>query len=174
MYAETYKLPVAIARCANLFGAGDLNFSRVIPGAIQATLDGRPFVIRSDGKFVRDFLYVKDAADAYMTLAQSLASDRTLTGEAFNFGLGIRLTVAELVGRILDLMDRRDLVPVILNQASVEIREQFLSSDKSAARLGWSPRYSLEEGLRETVEWYKLHFAGQARAAQAAGFAGSR
>jgi CDP-glucose 4,6-dehydratase len=159
MYATSFHLPVLIARCANLFGGGDLNFSRVIPGAILATLRGEPFVIRSDGRFVRDFLYLKDAADAYLVAAEALAGDPALRGEAFNFGLGVRATVLEVVEQILDLMDRPDLRPVILGQASNEIREQYLSAQKAAERLGWRPRYSLTQGLQETIPWYRDRFA---------------
>jgi CDP-glucose 4,6-dehydratase len=155
MYAATYALPVCIVRCANLFGGGDLNFSRTIPGAIAATLKNERFVIRSDGKFVRDFLYVKDAAEAYALVAERLAADRSLTGEAFNFGLGLRLTVSEVVRKVLELMDRTSLEPIIMNQASAEIREQYLSSDKAKQTLGWSPRYDLIDGLTETIAWYR-------------------
>jgi CDP-glucose 4,6-dehydratase len=158
MYATTFGLPVCIIRCANLFGGGDLNLSRTIPGAIQATLKSQPFVIRSDGKFVRDFLYVKDAAAAYLKVAETLAAQSSLAGEAFNFGLGIRLTVLELTEQILTIMGRSDLKPVIQNNASFEIREQYLSSDKARAVLGWVPRYTLSEGLRETVAWYRNRF----------------
>jgi CDP-glucose 4,6-dehydratase len=157
MYATTYNLPVCIMRCANLFGGGDLNFSRTIPGAIQATLKGERFVVRSDGKFVRDFLYVKDAANAYLRVAEGLAANRSLAGEAFNFGLGLRLTVLELTDLVLKMMDRIDLEPIVQNRASFEIREQYLSCDKARTILGWSPGYSLSEGLQETIDWYRNH-----------------
>jgi CDP-glucose 4,6-dehydratase len=159
MYATAFGVPVVIARCANLFGGGDLNFSRVIPGAILATLRGERFVIRSDGNYVRDFLYLKDAADAYLAAAEALAGDPSLSGEAFNFGLGIRVTVLEVVEEILRLMGRAELRPVILGQASNEIREQYLSAQKAEQRLGWRPRYSLTEGLLETIPWYRDHTA---------------
>jgi len=161
-YAATYGLPVCILRCANLFGGGDLNASRVIPGAIQATLKGERFVIRSDGKFVRDYLYVQDAVDAYLLAAESLAADRSLAGEAFNCGLGVRLTVLELVDEVLRIMGRTDLRPIVLGQAGAEIREQFLSSEKAGAQLGWSARHNMQDGLRETIEWYRSHW-GEAR-----------
>jgi CDP-glucose 4,6-dehydratase len=164
MYSATYGLKTALARCGNLFGGGDLNFSRTIPGVIQATLAGEPFVIRSDGKFVRDFLYVKDAAQSYLTLGERLAapeSDATpsISGEAFNFGLGLRLTVLDIVAMVLRLMGRNDLEPLIQNNASAEIREQYLDASKARKLLGWEPRYNMETALEETIAWYKAELA---------------
>jgi CDP-glucose 4,6-dehydratase len=155
MYAHTYRLPVAVARCANLFGGGDLNPSRLIPGAIKATLEGQPFVIRSDGKFVRDYLYVEDAVDAYLSLAERLRDTPSLAGEAFNFGLGERYTVLDIVDHILTTLNRKDLIPVILNQASGEIREQYMSSDRARDVLGWTPAHDLSSGLAKTVAAYR-------------------
>lgn len=155
MYTATYGLKTAIARCGNLFGGGDLNFSRTVPGVVQATLNGERFVIRSDGKFVRDFLYVKDAAGSYLTLGEQLAEDDSLAGEAFNFSLGLRLTVLDIVNIVLKLMGRTDLEPVIQNNASSEIREQYLDSAKARERLRWAPTYGMENGLRETIAWYR-------------------
>jgi CDP-glucose 4,6-dehydratase len=154
MYAVTYKLPVAIARCANIFGGGDLNFSRMIPDLIRSTLRGDRFVIRSDGKYVRDFLYVRDAAGAYLTLAEKLGREPGLAGEAFNFSLELKLTVLDLVRNLLALMGRPELEPVIQNVASSEIREQFMICEKAQRLLGWSPNFSLEKGLQETIAWY--------------------
>jgi CDP-glucose 4,6-dehydratase len=154
MYAATYGVPVGIARCGNIFGGGDLNFSRMIPDLIRTTLKGERFVIRSDGKFVRDFLFVKDAAGAYLCLAENLNRDRSLAGEAFNFSLELRHTVLDIVHTILEVMGRPDLTPIIQNAASNEIREQFMVCDKAREMLGWKPRFTLEEGLRETIEWY--------------------
>lgn len=155
MYSATYRLKTAIARCGNLFGGGDLNFSRTIPGVIRATLAGERFVIRSDGKFVRDFLYVKDAAEAYLKLGKRLDEEPTLSGEAFNFSMGLQLNVLDIVNMTLRIMDRSDLQPVIQNLASSEIREQYLDASKARDRLGWSPNYSLDDALRETISWYK-------------------
>jgi CDP-glucose 4,6-dehydratase len=163
MYAATYEVKTAIARCGNLFGGGDLNFSRTLPGLIKATLAGEPFVIRSDGKFVRDFLYVKDAAECYLTLGERLAEDESISGEAFNFSLGAHLTVLEIVRMTLDILGRSDLEPVIQNVASSEIREQYLDASKARERLGWRPRYGMEEAIRETVDWYREHFAAETR-----------
>ncbi len=159
MYAATYGVKTAIARCGNLFGGGDLNFSRTIPGVIQATLAGERFVIRSDGKFVRDFLYVKDAAEAYLLLGERLAEDAAVAGEAFNFSLETRLTVLEIVAMTLKIMGRTDLEPVIQNAASAEIREQYLDAGKAREKLGWKPQYAMEAAIAETVEWYREHFA---------------
>ena len=159
MYAATYGLKTAIARCGNLFGGGDLNFSRTIPGVIKATLDGEPFVIRSDGKFVRDFLYVKDAAESYLTLGERLAEDASVSGEAFNFSIGERLTVLDIVNMTLRIMGRTDLTPVIQNIASSEIREQYLDASKARTMLGWEPKYAMEQAIEETVAWYREHFA---------------
>ena len=162
MYAATYGVKTAIARCGNLFGGGDLNFSRTIPGLIKATLAGEPFVIRSDGKFVRDFLYVKDAAECYLILGEKLAEDPSISGEAFNFSLGERLTVLDIVNMTLDIMGRTELKPVIQNIASSEIREQYLDASKARERLGWQPRYGMKEAISETVDWYREHFAEKA------------
>lgn len=160
-YLKTYNMPVSVVRCANLFGGGDLNFNRVIPGAIEATLKGERFVIRSDGKFVRDYLYIKDAAETYLHLAESLAAGAPQG--PYNFSLEVKLTVLELVAEVLELMDRSDLDPIIQNQASAEIREQYMSCDKARALLGWSPAYDMRSGLAETIAWYRDHFGATAR-----------
>jgi len=159
MYSATYGLKTAIARCGNLFGGGDLNFSRTIPGVIQSTLAGEPFVIRSDGKFVRDFLYVKDAAQSYLTLGERLANDASISGEAFNFSLGLRLTVLDIVAMVLALMGRTDLEPIIQNNANAEIREQYLDASKARRLLGWEPKYNMDKALEETIAWYKAELS---------------
>jgi CDP-glucose 4,6-dehydratase len=155
MYARTYALPAAIVRCENLFGGGDPNFSRLIPGVIEATIRGENFKIRSDGKFVRGFLYVEDAAEAYLCLAENLARDRSIAGEAFNFGLGERPTTLDLVEKVLAMMQRSDLRPIVQNIANSEIREQYLDPTKARTRLAWAPRYGMDEGLRRTIDWYR-------------------
>jgi CDP-glucose 4,6-dehydratase len=157
MYLATYGLPVSVIRCANLFGGGDLNFSRTIPGAIKATLEGKPFVIRSDGQFVRDFLYVKDAADCYLFLAQSV--QESAPQGAYNFSLEVQWTVLDCARAVLSLMGRADLEPVILNQASAEIREQYMSCAKAREVLKWRPAYNMTEALEETIQWYRRFLA---------------
>jgi len=169
MYAHTYGLPVGIVRCANLFGGGDLNFSRTIPGAIAATLKGERFIIRSDGQFIRDFLYVKDAAEAYQLLAEGLAQNLSLAGEAFNFSLEVRLSVIDVVRKTLEIMGRTDLVPIIQNNASAEIREQYMQCDKAHRLLGWVPHFDMNAGLLETVDWYRNQLTEEVLSAVEAG-----
>ncbi|WP_168194319.1 GDP-mannose 4,6-dehydratase [Thermodesulfobacterium sp. TA1] len=157
MYAYTYRLPVVITRCGNLYGGGDLNWNRLIPGTIRSILRGQKPLIRSDGNYVRDYFYVEDAVEAYLLLAQKLSEDRNLIGEAFNFSNEEPITVIELVNLIIKLMEA-NLTPLILNEASNEIREQYLSSKKARQILKWKPLFSLEEGLNLTINWYKNFF----------------
>lgn len=152
-YYKTYGLPVCITRCGNLYGGGDLNFNRIIPQTIRSILKNEAPVIRSDGTFIRDYFYVEDAVKAYMLLAEKM-NELNLEGEAFNFSNEIQLTVLELVNIILNLMES-DLKPVILNQGSNEIRHQYLSAKKAREVLKWSPAYTIEEGLKKTIAWYK-------------------
>lgn len=161
MYATTFGMQSSIVRCGNLFGGGDLNFSRLVPGAIQSTLRGESFLIRSDGLYVRDFLYVEDAVQAYLCLAERLANDASLSGEAFNFGLELKVTMLDVVQKILVMMGRSELRPTVLDIANKEIREQSLDAEKARTRLGWSPQYYMDEGLRRTIDWYQNFFAGE-------------
>jgi CDP-glucose 4,6-dehydratase len=174
MYARTYKMGVGILRCANLFGGGDLNFSRTVPGVIQATLHGQRFRIRSDGKSIRDFLYAKDAAQSYLTVAEGLARNPELAGEAFNFSLEAKLSVVDVAGRVLRLMGRTDLEPVIENRATAEIPEQYMDCSKARRLLGWEPGYDLERGLQESIEWYADYFGVPAPGPAASSAAGAR
>ena len=156
-YYNTFKLPVCVTRCGNFYGPGDLNFNRIIPGTIRSLLNGESPVIRSDGTFIRDYFYVKDGALAYMLLAEKMLSDTSVHGEAYNFSTEIQVTVLELVKKIIDIM-AADIEPTILDQAENEIQNQYLSAKKVKEQLGWSPRYTLDSSLNETIEWYKSHF----------------
>jgi len=151
-YHRTYGLPVAIIRCGNLFGPGDLNFNRLIPGTIRSLLlEERP-IIRSDGTFIRDYVYVRDAALAYLRVAEAVLDG--LHGEAFNFSNEVQISALEMVDRIRAVMGS-SLEPTILNQGAGEIVNQHLDASKARRVLGWTPAYELEDALRETVEWYR-------------------
>jgi CDP-glucose 4,6-dehydratase len=153
-YFATYGLPVAVTRCANLYGGGDLNWNRIVPGTVRSLIRGERPVIRSDGTLLRDYLYVQDAVHAYMTLAEHLDADG-VKGDAFNFGMDKPTSVLEMVQAIVAVSDRPDLEPVVLNDAPNEIPAQYMDSSKAHRLLDWSPHHSLEEGLRETFEWYR-------------------
>jgi CDP-glucose 4,6-dehydratase len=152
-YHTTYKTPVSVTRCGNLFGAGDLNFNRLIPGTIKSILRNERPIIRSDGTFIRDYFYVEDAVDAYLQLAE-LMPGVDFTGEAFNFGTETPMSVLDVVAALLRLMNRPDLEPIVLNQATHEIPKQYLDCSKARRLMGWSPRRSFEEGLLAAIGWY--------------------
>ena len=153
-YANSYDLPVVITRCGNFYGGGDLNWNRIVPGTIRSIIRGERPIIRSDGQFIRDYFYVEDGAHAYMTLAEGLARDPALKGHAFNFSNEIQVTVLELADRVIKLMGS-DLAPDVRNEASNEIRHQYLSAEKARTMLGWEPLFDLTSGLDKTVGWYK-------------------
>jgi CDP-glucose 4,6-dehydratase len=157
-YFHSYGLPVAVTRCGNLFGGGDLNFNRLIPGTIRSGLRGEPPQIRSDGSFVRDYFFVRDAVAAYLQLAERLP-EPGIVGETFNFGSETPLSVLEVVARVLAALGRPDLKPVVLNEAQQEIHRQYLDCAKARTRLGWGPTCSFDEGLVETIEWYRAWLA---------------
>jgi len=158
-YHHTYGLPVTVARCGNIYGGGDLNWSRIIPGTIRSLRSGQRPVLRSDGTFKRDYVYVLDAVSAYLAMGEAL--DRPeIAGEAFNFGPEKPQSVLDIVSALQRLMDREDLEPIILGTAKAEIKDQYLDSRKAESQLGWRPQYTLETGLRETLDWY-LSYLGE-------------
>ena len=152
-YAKSYGLPIAITRCGNFYGGGDLNWNRIVPGTIRSVLRNQRPVVRSDGQYVRDYFYVEDGAAAYMLLAERLAATADLGGHAFNFSNELQISVNDLVQTILRLMQSR-LTPDIRNEATNEIRHQWLSAAKARDMLEWRPLFTLEEGLTRTVAWY--------------------
>jgi len=157
-YALSYGLPVAISRCGNMYGGGDLEWERIVPGTIRSLLRSERPIIRSDGSFVRDYLYVEDAAEGVALLAQAVAERPELRGAAFNIAAEERFSVVELVDRIRGVMDS-ELEPEILDQAVNEIPEQRVDASKARTELGWRPGHSLDEGLAKTVAWYREHLS---------------
>lgn len=153
-YWHTYRLPVAVTRCGNLFGGGDLNFNRLVPGTIRSVLQRQPPVIRSDGSFVRDYFYVRDAVGAYLQLAERM-DDPAFHGQAFNFGTETPLSVLQMVAAILERMGRPELEPRILNEATHEIPRQYLDCAKARRMMGWRPAFALADGLDESIAWYR-------------------
>lgn len=153
-FAHTFGLAIAVTRCSNLFGGGDLSWNRLIPGTIQSVLSGEKPVIRSDGSFRRDYLYVADAVRGYLMLAEKL-TEPGVRGEPFNLGSGCAVSALEVVRTIVALSGNPNLEPVILNEVKNEILDEFLSPEKARRAIGWRPQYTLAGGLKETMAWYK-------------------
>ena len=152
-FAKTYDMNIGITRCGNFFGPGDLNESRIFPSVILSALKGESPIVRSDGKFIRDYIFVPDGASAYRTLAKKMQSGE-FKGEAFNFSYELKLSVLDIVNAVLKHMDS-NLEPTILNQASNEIPVQALDSSKAIELLQWKPDYGFDEGVKATISWYK-------------------
>lgn len=157
-YSQTYHLPIVIARCGNVYGGGDLHWSRIVPGTIRKLLKREPPLIRSNGKLTRDYLYVEDAVQAYLLMAMKSDQPKVI-GQAFNFGPEKPYTVLEIVETIQKIMNCSDIKPVVLNGASHEIKDQVLDSTKARTILGWKPLHSLDQGLIETVNWYESYLS---------------
>jgi CDP-glucose 4,6-dehydratase len=159
-YAATWATPVVVTRCGNFFGGGDLNWNRLIPGSIRSLLEGERPLVRSNGTFVRDYVYVEDGAEAYIRAAEALSANRDLAGRAYNFSLERPRSVVQMVELIVKATGVA-LEPVILNEATNEIPAQYLDSTRARQELGWAPKIGLEEGLRRTVDWYRNHLEDQ-------------
>lgn len=160
-YYSTFELPVAITRCGNLYGGGDLNFNRIVPGTIRSVIFDESPIIRSDGTPVRDYFYVEDAVEAYIHLAENMDRDE-IKGEAFNFSSGTPISVLNLVEKIIEISEKRNIKPIILaEKTEKEIKNQFLSCEKAEQRLNWRSAYSLDEGLAKTYKWYEEFFWSQ-------------
>lgn len=156
-YATTYDLPIAVTRCCNIYGGGDMNFLRIVPGSIRSVIAGENPVIRSDGTPIRDFIYVEDAANAYLTLAEKMDANG-IRGEAFNFGSNSPINMLDLVNKIIQVSGK-DLKADVqgTKKPDAEIDKQYLSSEKAKSMLGWQPKFSLEEGLKKTLPWYEKY-----------------
>ena len=159
-YAQSYNMPIVVTRFANLYGGGDLNWNRIVPGTMHSVLRRERPIVRSDGTFRRVFLFVEDGVLGYMAVARQLERPE-VRGQAFNFGMDQPTTALEIVETIVSLSDCPGLEPVILNQAHNEIPDQYLASDKAHRLLDWYPKHSLREGLEKTFEWYRLFLTGE-------------
>lgn len=159
-YAVSYALPTVIARCGNIYGGGDLNWSRIVPGTIRSILRGERPIVRSDGQYVRDYLYVRDAVSAYLRLAEAVIDDEAVRGEAFNFSTESWVTVLEVVDTIRKRMGS-DLEPRVLDQAKAEIKSQSLSAARAKRELGWTATWDLDRGLDETIAWYRSYLTAR-------------
>jgi CDP-glucose 4,6-dehydratase len=157
-FAHTYNMPLGVTRCGNLFGGGDLNWNRIVPGTMRSIIQGESPLIRSDGTMTRDYLYIDDGVNAYLTFAAALINDPTLAGKAFNFGNNHPLKVLELVDEILKVTGREDIKSTVLGEANNEIPQQYLDSSLAGEVLGWKPQFSLKDGLEETYQWYCEYF----------------
>ncbi len=158
-YWHTYGLKVAVTRCGNVYGGGDFNWNRIVPGTIRSLIMGEDIIIRSDGKFERDYIYVKDAVNAYLTLAENIEK-KGVTGQAFNFGTETPISVVELVNKMVAISGKK-VQPKILNEAKNEILRQYLSSEKARKVLEWQPQVQLDQGLKEAYRWYEEYFKKQ-------------
>jgi CDP-glucose 4,6-dehydratase len=156
-YYHSFRLPVTVTRCGNLYGGGDLNFNRLIPGTIRSALRGESPIIRSDGTYVRDYFYVGDAVTAYLQLAEAVPGDG-FVGEAFNFGTETPMSVLDTAKKVLAVMGQSHLQLTVLNQAVNEIPRQYLDCSKARARLAWHPASTLDASLAVTADWYRSWF----------------
>ncbi len=156
-YHTTYGTPVCVTRCGNFYGGGDLNFNRVVPGTIRALLNDEQPIIRSDGSYIRDYFYIEDGVHAYLHLAEKM-DEENIRGEAFNFSNELQITVLELVKKIISLMGKENIEPKVLGIARNEIIHQYLSAEKARKMLNWAPKYTLDEGLKRTIDWYEDFF----------------
>ena len=156
-YVATYATPVAVARCGNIFGGGDLNWDRIVPGTMRSILQGEPPIIRSDGTLVRDYVYVEEVVSAYLLLAEKLAQ-QDVRGQAFNFSAGKPLNVLEMVQAIAEAAEVK-VAPRVLGTHVAEISRQFLSSERAHRVLGWQARYPLRDALKTTLSWYRGYLA---------------
>ena len=155
-YFKTYQVPTVIARCGNIYGGGDLNWSRIVPGTIKDLIEGKIPIIRSNGKFLRDYIYVEDAVHAYLKMAECIDSG-TANGESFNFSREEPIDVLTIYKAVCIETVGKYVEPKILNSASNEIVDQHLSSKKACSQLNWGSKYTLSEGIKLTVEWYRKY-----------------
>lgn len=153
-YAHSYSMPAAVTRFGNLYGGGDLNWNRIVPGTMRSVIFGEAPVVRSDGTPLRDYLFVEDAVSGYMMLAEKVYNHE-MHGLPVNFGMDHPISALEMIKTIIEISDHPELEPIILNNAKNEIADQYLASDRANERLGWYPEYNLRAGLLKAYAWYK-------------------
>lgn len=159
-YFKTFRVPIVIARCGNIYGGGDVNWSRIVPGTIRSLLNNEQPVIRSNGKFLRDYIYVQDAVSAYLHMAEAIAKS-SAAGEAFNFSRQEPISVLDIYSSICHATVGHFVEPLILDLAKHEIIDQHLDSAKARSQIGWESKYTLSDGLALTVDWYRTYFKEQ-------------
>ena len=159
-FGSTYGVPVTVARCGNIYGGGDLNWSRIVPGTIRDLLNNKQPILRSDGTFVRDYVHVDDVVSAYLKLAE-VTQSKNLNGEAFNFSRDEPLSVLDLYREISMIVVGKYVEPDIQNVAKSEIKDQHLNSGKAHSILGWKSSVTLQQGLVKTLNWYKNYLVGR-------------
>ena len=152
-YRETFGLQAVVTRCGNIFGEGDLNWNRLVPGTVRSATYDEPPQIRSDGTFLRDYIYVGDVVDAYLLLARD-GVNGALDDDAFNISDDRPMTVIQMVRKVLEFCGKSDLVPIVGNETVKEIPRQYLTS-RLLRSYGWEPKFGFDEGLRRTVDWYR-------------------
>ena len=157
-YADSFGLNLAIVRCANVYGGGDLNWNRLIPGTIRSLLKGSRPIIRSSGDIRRDYIFVKDVVEGYLRLGQFMG-EKQIEDKVIHLGTETSITALEVVKKICKMMNIDSVDPVIMNQAQGERSFTFQSTEKTRELLGWSPKYDIDTGLKETVDWYRSYFA---------------
>lgn len=156
-YYQTYHLPVVVTRCGNVYGGGDFNWDRLIPSVIKSLHQNQHPVLRSNGQSLRDYIFIADVVEAYLTLGAQL-EEKTLHGEAFNFGTGKPIKTLDIVEHLIRLTNKKHFTPIIEDRATGEISEQYVSSQKAWDTLQWKPKFSFALGLSMTLEWYLQFF----------------
>jgi len=154
-----YNMPVAVTRKANIYGGGDLNFGRIVPDTAKSLLNNSQLLIRSDGTPQRDYLYIEDAVEGYLTLAENIEK---VKGEAFNFSSAQPISVLDLVNKMIMIMGK-PITPKILGKAQGEINIQYLANEKARDLLNWKPKHNLEEGLKKTIDWYNKYLTNSSK-----------
>jgi CDP-glucose 4,6-dehydratase len=161
-YSDTFSLPVALVRSDNIYGGGDFNWSRLVPGTIRAILHGETPVIRSNGLFQRDYVYIEDVVAAYIAIGARL-DNPAVKGQLFRVATGLGTSVLDMVKQIARAAGLPDIEPRVLNKKSEERVDAFYAPEFEQTVLGWKSQYSLAEGLSRTCQWYGDFFRNESK-----------